>query len=113
MRSIRNRISLIGYVGGHPDVRTLANGQLMARFDLATTESHKHANGDRIINETQWHSLIAWGKTADIVSRFVGKGQQMAVEGRIISRSYTDELGVKHYITEIEVCDLLMLGRGP
>lgn len=109
---MRNRISLVGYVGAHPDVRTLANGLIMARFDLATTESYKNAAGDRV-NETQWHSLIAWGKTADIISRFLVKGQQVAVEGRIIRRSYTDELGVKHYVTEIEAFDLLMLGRGP
>lgn len=112
MHSLRNRISLIGYVGAHPDVRTLANGLMMARLDLATTESYKNAVGERI-NETQWHSLIAWNKTADIISRFVRKGQQVVVEGKIISRSYVDELGIRRHITEIEVYDLVLLSRGP
>lgn len=112
MHSLRNRISLIGYVGGRPDVRTLANGLLMARFDLATTEAYKGRDGNRLY-ETQWHSLIAWDKTADIISRYVHKGQQIVVEGKIISRDYTDELGIKRYVTEIEVCGLVLLSRGP
>ena len=81
----------------------------MARFSMATNESYRNAQGERI-TETQWHNLIAWGKLADIAERFLIKGKEVAVEGKLINRSYNDKEGNKRYVTEIQVNELLLLG---
>lgn len=81
----------------------------MARFSMATNESYRNAQGDRV-TETQWHNLIVWGKLADIAERFLIKGKEVAVEGKLINRSYNDKEGNKRYVTEIQVNELLLLG---
>ena len=81
----------------------------MARFSMATNESYRNAQGERI-TETQWHNLIAWGKLADIAERFLEKGKEVAVEGKLVNRSYQDREGNKRYTTEIQVNELLLLG---
>ena len=81
----------------------------MARFSMATNESYRNAQGERV-TDTQWHNLIAWGKLADIAERFLIKGKEVAVEGKMINRSYNDKEGNKRYVTEIQVNELLLLG---
>ena len=81
----------------------------MARFSMATNENYRNAEGERI-TETQWHNLIAWGKLADIAERFLEKGKEVAIEGKLINRSYQDREGNKRYFTEIQVNELLLLG---
>jgi single-strand DNA-binding protein len=81
----------------------------MARFSMATNESYRNAQGERV-TDTQWHNLIAWGKLADIAERFLIKGKEVAVEGKLINRSYNDKEGNKRYVTEIQVNELLLLG---
>ncbi len=81
----------------------------MARFSMATNENYRNAEGERI-TETQWHNLIAWGKLADIAERFLEKGKEVAIEGKLINRSYQDREGNKRYVTEIQVNELLLLG---
>jgi single-strand DNA-binding protein len=81
----------------------------MVRFSMATNESYRNSQGERI-TETQWHTLIAWGKLADIAERFLEKGKEVAIEGKLINRSYQDREGNKRYITEIQVNELLLLG---
>lgn len=110
MNVLKNRVMLIGRLGAKPEGRTLANGQQMARFSLATTESYRNSKGERMY-DTQWHSLIAWGKTADVVNRFLDKGQEVAVEGKLFTRHYKDQAGARQYVTEVVVNGLLMLGR--
>jgi single-strand DNA-binding protein len=109
MNSLRNRVLLIGRLGAQPETKTLANGNAMTRFNLATSESYKNDKGERI-TETQWHSLVAWGKTAEIAGKFLEKGKEVAIEGKLVSRNYTDKDGNKRSFTEVVVNDLLLIG---
>lgn len=108
MNALRNKVQLIGNLGMDPEVKTLESGKKLAKVSIATSESYKNAKGERI-TETQWHNLVAWGKTADIVEKFLKKGSEVAIEGKLINRNYIDKEGVKRYITEIEVSEVLML----
>ena len=78
-------------------------------ISLATSESYKNASGEKV-TETQWHRLIAWGKLADVAEKYLDKGKEIAIEGKLINRSYTDKDGKKKYVTEVQVSELLMLG---
>ncbi|MFH2095028.1 MAG: single-stranded DNA-binding protein [Bacteroidota bacterium] len=108
MKNLRNRVNLIGNLGMDPEVRDV-NGKKLARVALATSDSYKNAEGKKIVN-TQWHNLVAWGTTATIFEKYLKKGKEVAVEGRLINRSYEDKEGNKKYVTEIHVEELLMLG---
>ncbi len=109
MYALKNKVQLIGNLGNGPEIRTFDSGRKMARFSVATNESYRNADGERI-TETQWHNLIAWGKLADIAERFLVKGKGVAIEGKLINRSYQDREGNKRYFTEIQVNELLLLG---
>ncbi|MFN4893020.1 MAG: single-stranded DNA-binding protein [Bacteroidota bacterium] len=109
MYALKNKVQLIGNLGNSPEVRTFEGGRKMARFSMATNENYRNAEGERI-TETQWHNLIAWGKLADIAERFLEKGKEVAIEGKLINRSYQDREGNKRYVTEIQVNELLLLG---
>jgi len=109
MYALKNKVQLIGHLGNQPDVRTTENGKKLARFSVATNEVYRNAKGEKI-TETQWHNLIAWGKLADIAERYMNKGSEVAIEGKLINRSYTDKEGNKKYITEVQVNEVLLLG---
>ncbi|MEO6610819.1 MAG: single-stranded DNA-binding protein [Chitinophagaceae bacterium] len=109
MYALKNKVQLIGNLGNAPEVKTLESGKKMARFSVATNESYRNAKGEKV-TETQWHNLVAWGKVAEIVEKFLVKGKEVAIEGKLINRSYNDKEGNKKYITEIQVNELLMLG---
>ncbi|MBL7738168.1 MAG: single-stranded DNA-binding protein [Chitinophagaceae bacterium] len=109
MYALKNKVQLIGNLGGKPEVKNTENGKKLARFSMATNEVYRNASGDKV-TETQWHNLIAWGKLADIAEKYLDKGKEVAIEGKLINRSYTDKEGNKKYITEIQVNELLMLG---
>ena len=82
----------------------------MAKFSIATTDSFKNAKGEKV-DDTQWHNIVAWGKTAEIVENYLTKGKQVAIEGKLTHRSYETKEGEKRYITEIRCNELLMLGK--
>ena len=109
MYALKNKVQLIGNLGNAPEVRSTESGKKMVRFSVATNESYRNAKGDKI-TETQWHNLIAWGKVADIAEKYLAKGTEVAIEGKLINRNYTDKAGVKKYVTEIQVNELLLLG---
>ena len=109
MNALRNKVQLIGNLGMDPEVKSLDGGKKLAKVSIATNETYKNSKGERV-TETQWHNLIAWGKTAEIVEKFLKKGSEVAVEGKLINRNYTDKEGIKRYVTEIEVSEVLMLG---
>lgn len=109
MYALKNKVQLIGNLGGKPEVKNTENGKKLARFSMATNEVYRNASGDKV-TETQWHNLVAWGKLADIAEKYLDKGKEVAIEGKLINRSYTDKEGNKKYITEIQVNELLMLG---
>ena len=109
MYALKNKVQLIGNLGNAPEVKTTESGKKLARFSVATNESYRNAKGEKV-TETTWHSLVAWGKVADIAEKYLQKGSEIAIEGKLINRSYTDKDGNKKYITEVQVNELLMLG---
>lgn len=110
MNSLRNRVQLIGNPGADPEIKNLENGGKMAKFSLATNESFKNAMGERI-EDTNWHTIIAWGKVAELVEKYVHKGKEVGVEGKLISRNYESTNGEKKYVTEVILKDLLLLAK--
>jgi single-strand DNA-binding protein len=103
-----NRVILIGNLGKDPDVITFENGVKKATFSLATTESYKNRDGNRV-DQTEWHNIVLWRGLADIAERYLHKGSQIYLEGKLRTRSYEQD-GVKKYITEIVVDNMTMLG---
>jgi single-strand DNA-binding protein len=109
MSTLRNKVQLIGNFGNNPEIITLESGKKLAKFSIATNESYKNAQGEKVQN-TEWHNVVAWNATAEIVEKYLEKGKEIAIEGKLTSRSYDDKDGNKRYITEIVCNELLMLG---
>jgi|TARA_B110000305_G_scaffold228379_1_gene278080 single-strand DNA-binding protein len=109
MNTLRNKVQLIGNLGNNPEIITLDSGKKLAKFSIATNESFKNAKGEKVQN-TEWHNIVAWNKTAEIIEKYVEKGSEIAIEGKLTSRSYDDKDGNKRYITEVVCSELLMLG---
>ncbi len=108
MSSLRNRVNLIGNLGQDPEIKNLDSGKKLTKFTLATTEEFKNAEGQKV-KETTWHNIVAWNGLAELAGRYLKKGGQVAVEGRIVYRNYEDKNGVTKYVTEIVIHDLLFL----
>lgn len=105
-----NKVMLIGNVGKEPDVRYLDNGVAVASFTLATTErGYRLQNGTEVPERTEWHNIVLWRGLAETVEKYVHKGDKLFIEGKIRSRSYDDQNGVKRYITEIFADNMEML----
>ena len=109
MKNLRNSVQLIGNLGMNPEVKTLESGSTLAKFSIATCERYKNKKGEQV-NDTTWHNVVAWGKTAVIAEKYLKKGAQVAVEGKLTCRSYEAKDGTKRYVTEILVNEILMLG---
>lgn len=110
MSTLRNKVQLIGNLGNDPEIIDLEGGKKLAKFSIATNESYKNNKGERV-TDTQWHHVVAWGKTADIVAQYVVKGKEVAVEGKLTTRSWEDKEGQKRYTTEVVCDELLLLGK--
>ena len=110
MNTLRNKVQLIGNLGNDPEIINLESGKTLAKFSIATNESYKNAQGEKV-TDTQWHNIVAWGKTAQIVEKYITKGKEVVVEGKLTSRSWEDKDGNKRYITEVVVSELLMLSK--
>lgn len=104
-----NKVILVGNLGKDPEVRTLENGAKVANFTLATSETYKNREGQKVTT-TEWHNIVLWRGLADIADRFLKKGNQVYIEGKIKTRSWDDKDGVKRYTTEILGDNLTMLG---
>jgi single-strand DNA-binding protein len=111
MNSLKNRVTLIGNLGQDPETKTTEGGKKVAHFTLATKDGYKNADGQKI-SETTWHNIVAWNGLADTASKYLKKGREVAVEGRIVYRSYEDKKGVTKNITEIVLSDLVLLRNG-
>lgn len=109
MNTMKNRVQLIGHVGNDPEVKTFEGGKV-ANFNIATNDSYTNKKGEKV-EQTEWHRIVAWDKNAEIIEKFVTKGKEIAVEGKLTSRSYDDKDGNKRYITEVIVNDILLLGK--
>lgn len=110
MYALKNKVQLIGHLGNDPDVRLTEKGRKWARFSLATNETYRNLQGERV-TETQWHHLVAWGKAADLAEKYLNKGREIAVEGKLVNRNYVDKDGIKRYVTEVLVSEVLLLGK--
>ena len=110
MNALRNKVQLIGRLGQDPEVLTFDDGGKMAKFSLATDDSYKDKQGQKI-ERTQWHNIIVRGGLVNIVENYVSKGQEIAVEGKLSNRSWDDKDGNKRYTTEVMVNELLLLGK--
>lgn len=110
MSTLRNKVQLIGNLGNDPEIVNLDSGKKLAKFSIATNETYKNNKGERVA-DTQWHNVVAWGKTAEVIENYVTKGKEVAIEGKLTSRSYETKQGEKRYLTEIVCNELLLLGK--
>lgn len=107
---MKNKVQLIGHLGANPEIKTLEGGKKLARITLATNEAYTNGKGEKVI-DTQWHSVIAWGKTAEIAEKLFTKGMEVLIDGRLVNRSYTDKDGNKKFVTEVQANELLVFGK--
>lgn len=110
MNNISNSVRLIGRLGTEPEIRILGNEKKVAHFSLATNETYRDAKGNKVTN-TCWHNLVAWNSQASLAEQYLHKGQEIAVEGKLNNRSYTDKEGNKKYVSEIVVNEIRLLGN--
>ncbi len=110
MNTLKNKVQLIGHVGNDPEIKNLEGGRKLANLTLATNDSYYNEKGDKV-EQTEWHRISAWGKTAELIEKFVVKGKEIGIEGKLTHRSYDDKDGNKKYITEVVVSELLLLGK--
>ncbi len=110
MNAMKNRVQLIGHVGNEPEIKTFDGGKKLANITIATNDSYMNAKGEKV-EQTEWHRITAWGKTADIIEKYVIKGKEIAIDGKLSHRSYEDKNGEKRYITEIVANEVLLLGK--
>ena len=109
MNALRNKVQLIGNLGNNPEIIQLESGRKLAKFSMATNEVYKNSQGEKV-TDTQWHNIVAWGKTAEIVEKYAGKGKEIAIEGKLTSRSYETKESEKRYVTEVIASEILLLG---
>ncbi len=107
MMNIKNHVQLIGRLGANPEVKILENGNKLARFSVAVTETYTTKSGERV-NDVQWHSIVAWGSLATIAERILQKGTQVTVDGKLFNRSFTNREGIKRNTTEIVANELFV-----
>jgi single-strand DNA-binding protein len=107
MKSMRNSVHLIGRLGKDPEIKTF-NEQKRATFSIATTDVYKNQKGEKV-EDTQWHNVVVWGKLVGVIEKYIKKGDEIAVEGKLVHRVYESN-GEKKYVTEVNLNDMLMLG---
>ncbi len=108
MRNLRNKVNLIGHLGVDPKVTDMPGGRKMAKFTLATNDIYRNAQGEKVV-DTQWHNIVTWGNNAAFAEKYLKKGMEVTVEGRLTHREYEDKKGEKRYFTEVVVDNILIL----
>ncbi len=109
MNTLKNKVQLIGNVGQDPEITVLDSGKKVTRFSLATNENYKNSKGEKMQN-TYWHNMVAWEKIAEVIEKYVTKGKEIAIEGKLVSRSYQTKEGEKRYITDVVINEVLLMG---
>ena len=104
-----NKAILVGNLGRDPEVRHLDNGRAVTNFSIATSETYKNRNGEKVTN-TEWHNIVLWTPLAEIAEKYLKKGNQVYIEGKITTRSYDDKDGIKRYVTEVVGREMTLLG---
>ena len=110
MNTLRNKVQLIGNLGNDPEIITMESGKKLAKFSVATNEIFKNSKGERE-TKTEWHRVVCFGKTAEIVEEYITKGKEVAIEGKLSHNTWEDKDGNKRYNTEVVCNELLMLGN--
>jgi len=110
MNSLRNSVRLIGHLGTNPEVKEFEKGKKVARLTLATNETYTNEKGEKV-SDTNWHTLVAWNKSAEYAKKYFAKGNEVAIEGRLKQNNYTDKEGVKRYVTEIVINEIMLCGK--
>jgi single-strand DNA-binding protein len=108
MNTLRNKVCLIGRLGAQPEIFNFDSGHTLARFSIATNENYKDKNGEWQEN-TQWHNITAWGKTAERMKKILDKGQEVIIEGKLVHKQYETKSGEKRFQTEVEAQDFLLV----
>ncbi len=108
MNSLRNQVQLIGNLGNDPEIFTFENGNKRAKISIATNEVYRDAKGEKV-TKTDWHTVIFWGKPVEIVEKYLHKGNELAISGKLTYREYEDKDGIKRYVTEIVGNELVLL----
>lgn len=112
MYALKNKVQLIGNLGNSPEIKTFESGKKVANVRIATSEVYRNAKGEKV-KDTQWHNLVLWGKLAEIAEKYLSVGKEIAIEGKLVNRQYTDKDGKKKYFSEVQVSELLLLGGTP
>jgi len=109
MNTLKNSVRLVGNLGMDPEVKSFDNDRKLAKIAIATNETYKNDKGEKV-TDTQWHNLVLWGAQAKLAEQILRKGDEIAIEGKLASRSYVDKDGVKRYVTEVVVNEFLKVG---
>lgn len=110
MKAIKNKVQLVGRLGAEPEMKTYGDDKKLASIRLAVNDRYKNQKGEWL-DETQWFTLVAWSKLALYVEKYLAKGAEVAIEGRLVNKSFTDKLGVKRVSTEIVLNEILILSK--
>lgn len=110
MSTMKNTVQLVGNVGQDPEIRNLEGGKKVVNFNIATSDSYKNEKGERV-DQTEWHRIVAWGNSAEIIEKYVVKGNQIGIVGKLTHRTYDDKDGIKRNITEVLVNEVLLLSK--
>lgn len=108
--NVRNKVTLIGNLGSEPEIKTFEGNKKMARVSIATNETYKNKDGERM-TETTWHTLVAWGSLVTILEKLTHKGSKVAIEGKLVNNSYFDKEGIKRYSSEVQLNNLVLLAN--
>ena len=107
---MKNSVQLVGNVGQDPEIRNLEGGKKVVNFNIATSDSYKNEKGEKV-EQTEWHRIVAWGNSAEIIEKYVVKGNQVGVVGKLTHRTYDDKDGIKRSITEVLVSEVLLMSK--
>jgi len=110
MSSVRNSVQLVGNLGKDVEIKEFDSGSVMVSFTLATNEYYKNSKGEKV-QETQWHKVVAWGKLGELMHKYLAKGSEVLVKGRLVSRTYNDKEGNTRYVTEVIANDIIVFSR--
>ena len=110
MYAVKNKVQLIGNLGQDPEIKSYGDDKKVAYISIATNENYRNAKGDKV-TDTQWHNVVVWGKLVDIVEKYLVKGIEVIIEGRLINRAYTDKQGAKKLVTEVHAHELMILTK--
>lgn len=110
MSTLRNKVQLIGNAGNDPEIKTFDGGKKVANLIIATNESYRNEKGEKV-EQTEWHRIVAWGKTAELIEKYVVKGKEIGIEGKLTHRSYDNKNGEKRYISEVLANEIILLGN--